>query len=114
MAEFFSTRVDADGFEPYPLDPADIIEGEPNSRVHWLRQDEDTGLYTGIFRADPVKTRYAWAQDETVHILEGEVRIEFDDGDAIELGPGDVASFRKGDSAVWDIKSPLREFFVLS
>ncbi|MEA2247203.1 MAG: hypothetical protein QOH46_1732, partial [Solirubrobacteraceae bacterium] len=38
----------------------------------------------------------------------------FDDGDAIELGPGDVASFRKGDSAVWDIKSPLREFFVLS
>jgi uncharacterized cupin superfamily protein len=113
MAEFFTTRVDADGFEPYPLDPADIIEGEPNSRVHWLRQD-DSGLLTGVFAADPVKTRYAWPQDETIHVLEGEVRIEFDDGDALELGPGDVASFKKGDTAIWHIKSPFREFFVLS
>ena len=114
MAEFYSTSVDAQDFEPYPLDPDDIIEGKPNSRVHWLRQDETTGLAAGIFCSEPVSARYVWAQDETIHVLEGEVRIEYEDGDAVELGPGDVASFKKGDRAVWRITSPFKEFFVLS
>ena len=114
MAEFFTARVDAQDFEPFPVDPGDIIEGEPTGRVHWLRRDGATGLATGIFRSEPVTARYEWSQDETIHVLEGEVRIEYGDGDAVDLGPGDVASFRKGDRAVWHIKSPFKEFFVLS
>jgi uncharacterized cupin superfamily protein len=114
MATFFSTRVDAADFEPFPLDPGDILEGEPNSVVHWLRNDGESGLATGIFRSEPAKARYAWSQDETIHVLEGEVRIEFEDGEVLELKRGDVASFRKGDRAVWHIKSPFKEFFVLS
>jgi uncharacterized protein len=99
-------------FELYPLAPGDIIEGAPNGRVHWMRRDEENGLATGIFPPEPTTSRYEWGQDETIDVLEGELHIEYEDGEAIDLGPGDVASLSKGARVVWHIKSPCREFFA--
>jgi hypothetical protein len=114
MADFFSTRVDHDQFEPFPFPEADVIDGTPNGGVHWLRQDASGTPVTGIFRSDSAVVSYAWDQDETIHVLEGTVEIVFDDGERLPLRPGDVASFAHGQRAVWHITGPFKELFVLS
>lgn len=58
--------------------------------------------------------RYTWEGDETIHVLEGSVRIELDGGNHLELGVGDIASFSAGDRGVWRVLEPFCEFFVLS
>jgi uncharacterized cupin superfamily protein len=101
-------------FEAFPLD--DVLDGDPASRVHWLRTSGsgDATLLAGIFEAQPSRFRYAFETDETIHIIEGQVRIELDDGACVTLGPGGIASFPRGARATWEITQPLREFFVLS
>ena len=52
--------------------------------------------------------------DETVHILEGRVRIEPEVGQTVELTPGSVASFNRGTSVTWTVLEPTIQFFVYS
>jgi hypothetical protein len=101
-------------FEPFPL--PEVSEGEPDAQVHWLRKEgtDGTTLMVGVFTANPSRFGYAFETDETIHILDGRVRIELDSGDVVELQPGDIASFPKGEHATWEILEPFREFFVLS
>ncbi|MFM8218464.1 MAG: cupin domain-containing protein, partial [Planctomycetaceae bacterium] len=35
-------------------------------------------------------------------------------GDAVELRPGDLASFPRGALSTWTILEPLKKFFVIS
>src|SRR5262245_57832053 len=114
MATNFSSSIDASDFEPYPFPDDDILEGKPNSRVHWVRREGHGSQVVGIYRSEPAAIRYLWEADETIHVLEGRVRIEFEDGRSVELGPGDVGSFTSGDRAVWHILEPFCELFVLT
>jgi uncharacterized cupin superfamily protein len=107
----FTSSTEAEDYEPVDLGP--IREGEPNARIHWLRSDEDGGFMTGMFRCDPAVFEYAFEADEAIHVIEGEVSVQVGDETA-ELGPGGIASFRKGTRSVWTVKAPLKEFFVLA
>ncbi len=101
-------------FEPFPLD--DVIEGDPRGRVHWLRTAGSTEatLMAGIFTGQPSRFNYVFETDETFHVIEGSVTITLESGESVDLVPGDIVSFPRGAHAVWDIKQPLRKFFVLS
>jgi len=101
-------------FEPLPL--PDVVEGDPDARVHWLRTtgSGDCTLQTGIFVAQPSRFRYTFEADETIYVIEGRVTVSLDHGDSVTLGPGQIASFPSGAQATWQITEPLREFFVLS
>jgi uncharacterized protein len=101
-------------FEPFPLD--DVLEGDPQGRVHWLRTEGSTGatLMSGIFTGQPSRFNYVFETDETFHVIEGRVTITLDSGESVTLTPGDIVSFPRGAHAVWDIQEPLRKFFVLS
>jgi uncharacterized cupin superfamily protein len=108
------THVDADGWEP--MDLGDVIVGE----AHFLRSDEGgerpyaAGLWRVLGRL-PEPFAYAFAQNETIHVLEGAVVIEVEGGTVLELSEGDIASFAAGSSAVWRIaRTPFKELFVLS
>jgi uncharacterized cupin superfamily protein len=114
MANMFSGSVDASDFEPYPFPEEDILEGEPNSRVHWVRPEGQGSQLVGIFRSEPAVIRYVWEADETIHVIEGSVRIESEGGQSVELGPGGVASFMGGDRGTWHILEPFCELFVLT
>lgn len=105
----FSSHVDADGHEP--AETGTVLEGEPNGRIHWLREED--GFMSGLFRCDPAVFEYEFEADEAIHVLEGEVSIRIGDRSA-DLGPGGIASFRKGERSVWTVKSPFKEFFVLA
>jgi len=114
MTRAFASRVDSSDFEPFELPPDDVLEGQPNARIHWVRPEGNGSQAAGVFRCDPSVFRYAWDADETIHVLEGEVRIEVDGADSFTLGPGGIASFSAGDSGVWNVLAPFCEVFVLS
>ena len=50
-------------------------------------------------------------QRETVHILEGSVRIEVTGRPPLELGPGDIASFPAGLEMTWHVSAPFKEIW---
>ncbi len=47
-------------------------------------------------------------------VVQGKLRIEFETGENLELGVGDVGSFTAGDQTVWHILEPFCEVFVLT
>jgi uncharacterized cupin superfamily protein len=114
MSPAFKSSIDGSGFEPYEIPEEDVLEGEPNARIHWIRPEGNGSQAVGIYRGDPASFRYSWETDETVHVLEGSVRVELEDGDTVELGVGDIASFTAGGRGVWHILEPFCEVFVLS
>ncbi len=57
---------------------------------------------------------YSFGNDETFHVIEGELEIKLEDGEVLELKPGDIASFPKGLTSTWTVKTPFKKFFVVS
>jgi uncharacterized cupin superfamily protein len=113
----YRTSLDAvDGWEPFEL-----ADGSTVGEVHLLRGDETDGgaYYTGLWRVTaaepPPPFPYEMAQNETIYVIEGELTIEVEGGPALDLGPGDVASFTPGTKTTWRLRRvPFREVFVLS
>jgi uncharacterized protein len=93
-----------------------VLSGDPAARVAWLRTGSGGAgvLYTGMFTAEPSTFRYSFAGDESFHVLDGDLDIQVDGGEAVTLGPGDIVSFPKGASSTWTVRAPLRKFFVIS
>ncbi|HLY50536.1 MAG TPA: cupin domain-containing protein [Solirubrobacteraceae bacterium] len=110
----FTSSVDNPEVESFAFPEEDVLEGQPNARVHWLRPEGHGSQAAGVYRCDPAVFRYAWEADETIHVLEGRVRIEVEGADSLELGVGDIASFTAGDRGVWHVLEPFCELFVLS
>ena len=110
----FVSSVDAHSYEPFPLE--DVKAGEPKPEVAWLRAEAegDNLLYAGLFRAQPSTFGYVYVGHETFHVLDGEVEIQLEDGEVINLRAGDIASFNKGDKCTWKITSPFKKFFVIN
>ena len=109
------TPIDTDEYEDMPLE-GHIVSGDPKARVHWIRREPsgDGILQTGLFMAQPSVCRWVFEGDETIYVIEGEVRIDFvESGETVELTAGDIGSFPKGVDAIWTFKKPFKEFFVL-
>lgn len=114
MPPCYVSRAEVSDYEPFMFGDDAVIEGSPNGRVQWLRQDPSGSPMAGIYVGEPGAVRYTWEANETVYVLEGCVRIEFEGGESVELKPGDAASFSKGQCAVWRFLTPFKEFFVYS
>ena len=56
---------------------------------------------------------FDWHYDETevCYLLKGKVSVKTKDGEVIEFGTGDLITFPKGLSCVWDIKEPVRKHY---
>ena len=83
----------------------------PGSEMHVLVEDD--GVMAGMTRILSVDGPVPWTpeQRETVHVLEGSVRIEFDGRPEIQLGPGDIASFPAGVPMTWHVTTPFKELW---
>lgn len=89
--------------------------------VQWIRRPGDgdrSDLSAGYWFISPEETPgpmlVVGHADETVHIVEGRVRIEPEGGEPIELSAGGSASLNKGVPATWTVLEPTVEFFVYS
>ena len=56
---------------------------------------------------------YGYGDKETCYILEGSARVEPEDGEAVEFGPGDLVIFPEGMNCVWNITSPIRKHYKM-
>ncbi len=58
-------------------------------------------------------SRFDWYYSETeqCYILEGRVIVELPNGEKIEIKAGDLVTFPKGLSCIWDIKEPIKKHY---
>lgn len=106
---------DADGWVSYPLD-GDVIQGEPRCRMKLLRT---VGVRTprkavAFFTAEPSRFRWHFVEDECFVLLEGHIAITLDNGDRVEMRPGDAVSFPAGHEGVCEVFAPSRKFTVVT
>jgi len=104
------------GWEPWPIDPANILAGDPNARVRWLRRNEtDEPFYqAGWLAMAPCVVRMLCDGLQTFLIEQGSVTIEGEDGVRVRLGPGEAVSPARDTVSIWRISEPLRCFFTSS
>ena len=86
----------------------------PGTEMHELAHAD--GIWSGLSRITSTTGPLTWTppQRETIHVLEGSVRIEFADGTRLELLPGDIASLPGGVETTWHVTTPFKEFWVLA
>ncbi|NQT33394.1 MAG: cupin domain-containing protein [Candidatus Omnitrophica bacterium] len=60
-------------------------------------------------------SRFDWSysDQETCYILEGNAKVETEDGDTVVFGEGDLVMFPKGLNCVWDIQAPIRKHYKM-
>jgi uncharacterized cupin superfamily protein len=90
-------------------------------QVQWIRRFGEGGrpaLACGYWHVDPTEAPEPFdlviEADETIHIIEGRLRIEVDGGQGFDLTPGSAASFNKGAQTRWTVIEDTTEFFVYS
>jgi len=58
-------------------------------------------------------SRFPWtyAEKETCLVLEGDVTVTPDSGDAVRFGAGDLVVFAEGLRCTWDVHQPVRKHY---
>jgi uncharacterized cupin superfamily protein len=86
----------------------------PGTEMHELVHAD--GVWAGLTRYVSSDGPVTWTPDrrEVAIILEGSVRIEIGDGDALELGVGDLFSLPPGLETTWHMTIPFKEMWVLA
>jgi hypothetical protein len=59
-------------------------------------------------------SRFDWHYDTTeeCYLLEGEVVVEKEDGEKVTFGKGDFVIFPQGLSCIWDVKEPVKKYYL--
>ncbi|MEE2524107.1 cupin domain-containing protein [Pseudarthrobacter sp. J75] len=101
--------------DPQKLEPFEL------GQVQWLRQFGDgdrPGLASGFWHVTTAEAPEPFdlliEADETIHIIEGHLRIEVPGGAEFDLKAGSAASFNKGTQTRWTVLEDTIEFFVYS
>jgi uncharacterized cupin superfamily protein len=93
-----------------PLDPEQVLAGDPRAAVHVMAASPDGGE-SGVWRCTPGRFRDVEV-DETFIVLEGRATIEFDGG-RVDVGPGDVCVLEEGTRTVWTVHETLLKGYAL-
>jgi len=86
-----------------------LIERPDEKKLESLRVDS-----WPIWEKEVSKFDWYYDTNEICYILEGEVRVEPENGEAVEFGSGDLVTFPKGMKCVWDIRKPVRKHYKFS
>lgn len=102
-------------FESWQPEGVTVLSGSPAGRGFTLHEDFTNGARgCGFFECEPSQTTYMLTENEMIYVLEGEARIELDDGSAIEVKTGDAAFLPQGHTSTWTFRTKFREFWVLA
>jgi uncharacterized protein len=96
--------------EPWPLEPEQIVEGDPQVSGLVLDASADGRVERGIWSHTTGVSRDTEA-DEIFVLLTGRVTIEVEGGPTLELGPGDVGLLHAGDRTLWRVHEDLRKIY---
>ena len=64
-----------------------------------------------IWEKEVSKFDWHYDEQEICYFLEGEVTVEAKDGESVSFGNGDLVTFPKGLSCVWDIKKDVKKHY---
>ena len=102
---------DEAAYVPYELD------GKPAGEVQLIRQrdTENRPLFVGFYRcAYEFEGTQVYDTNDSMFILEGEAHVRTSDGAELHLKPGDMATFRKGQTCTFRQTAGFKKFFVMS
>jgi uncharacterized protein len=97
--------------ESWPLPAHLVIDGNPDAAGCVFSKSVDGRSMRGIWACTPGTFRWTWTDDETVTVIQGRATVVMEDGRRVELGPGDMGVFERGQSSVWTIHEPFRKSF---
>jgi ethanolamine utilization protein EutQ (cupin superfamily) len=107
MMSIFKANINTQDYEPHP---------PYKEKTHYLRKSTDADgrvLRAGFLIADPEKDAPGdGAGDDNVFVIEGRAIIRTDEGEVVEIGPGDFVSCPKGVKTHWEIVERLKVVFV--
>ena len=94
--------------EHSPISSEQVVTGRPTTGIVEI---EASGLDIGLWEHS-VGVSSDVEVDEIFVILSGSAEIDFKDGPSLTVGPGDVVQLQAGDQTTWNVKEPLRKFWV--
>ena len=109
----FTLHVPDADLEPEPLDPAQIVSGDPvvTGRVLW--ESADGTQLRGLWQITPGVVTDTEA-DELFVVVSGRATIEVEGGPVLEVGPGDACVLREGDRTTWTVHETLRKAYHIA
>lgn len=102
-----------DELEVEPLEPAQIVSGEPVVTGKVLWESADGQQIRGIWQITPGVVTDTEANELFV-VVSGRATIEVDGGPVLEVGPGDACVLREGDRTQWTVHETLRKAYHIS
>ncbi|GAA2793997.1 cupin domain-containing protein [Kitasatospora paracochleata] len=112
MIDTFALHVPDAELEPEPLDPAQIVSGDPEVTGKVVWESEDGRRLRGIWQITPGVVTDTEA-DELFVVLSGRATVEVENGPTLEVGPGDLAVLRAGDRTTWTVHETLRKVYAI-
>jgi uncharacterized cupin superfamily protein len=109
----FALHVPDADLVPEPLDPAQVVSGDPvvTGRVLW--ESADGAQVRGLWQITPGVVTDTEA-DELFVVVSGRATIEVEGGPVLEVGPGDACVLREGDRTTWTVHETLRKAYHVS
>ena len=107
--EFIARHPEEVALRDAPINPDWIVEGSPKARAGLHSPSIDGRAATQIWECTSGAFWWTFHDEETVVILEGEVRVTTPAGETRILRPGDVAYFAEGTRALWQIDDYVRK-----
>ncbi|MFF9894093.1 cupin domain-containing protein [Streptomyces longispororuber] len=112
LASFVVHIPDAE-LEEEPLDPEQIVSGDPVVTGKVLWESADGKQVRGIWQITPGVVTDTEA-DELFVVVSGRATIEVEGGGVLEVGPGDAAVLREGDRTTWTVHETLRKAYHIT
>lgn len=92
-----------------PLPPKDVVSGAPSAAAATLTSL--AGVEVGIWEMTQGTARDTEV-DEVFVVVAGEGTVEFEDGEALPLGPGVAVRLHAGERTTWTVTRPLRKVWL--
>jgi uncharacterized protein len=98
---------------PVTVNPDWIKSGKPVFKLAQTARIPSANVTTGLWSCDgPTEFEWTFASDETVHIIEGEVEIDYL-GKKMTLRVGDTAFFHANTQATWVVQKRVLKSYTL-
>ncbi|MFD3975068.1 cupin domain-containing protein [Streptomyces cyaneofuscatus] len=109
----FAVHIPDAELEPEPLDPAQILSGEPVVTGKVLWESADGKQVRGIWQITPGVVTDTEANELFV-VVSGRATVVVEGGATLEIGRGDACVLREGDRTTWTVHETLRKAYHIS
>lgn len=108
-----TAHCNVDDFEPSPIEPSWIIDGNPEARSRLLSTSACKTVKIMIWSCTEGRFNWYYDLDETILILEGSIVLETAGMPPKRYGVGDMIFFRKGAHAKWQVEGYVKKVAFL-